>query len=101
MDIEVSACELLTLLRGFKPRGRARSFREPNVRATAGGNMLILMGSFDNSTSIPVKVNLPGSAGLPLDPALRLLSTYKGDEVIRIRADGAWLWIGQVKLPLL
>lgn len=100
MDIEVSACELLTLLRGFKPRGKAKPFREPNVRATAGSNMLILMGSFDNSTSIPAKVNLPGSVDLPLDPTLRLLSTCKRGDTIRIRADQEWLWIGQVKFPL-
>jgi len=99
MDVLVPARELVKVLKGFKPRARTRPFAESCVRATAGGGMLIIFGSFENSASLPVEVKSPGSVNLPLDATIRLLSTFKGKQAVQIRSDAHALWLGPVRLP--
>lgn len=100
MDILLPARDFLVALKGFRPHAKGRAFQEPFVRATAGGSTLILLGSFENSVSLPAVVKSPGDVYLPLEATLKLLTTYKGKALIQVRSDQEFLWLGPVKLSL-
>lgn len=99
MEISADARKLLETLKRFKPKGSRRGMHEAYVRASAGGGMLILMGSFENSASLQVDVAKPGSAELPLESTLQLLKIHSAKEPIRIRAEAGVIWVGQVRFP--
>lgn len=99
MDISVEAGVFRDVLKRFKPKTKRVALSKDYVRATAGGGVLVLIGSYENSASLSVEVHAPGSANLPLEPALGLVKTCKAKDIIRIRTDGDSVWIGPTNFP--
>ena len=100
MDVRLPATQLLKALKRFKPSGKTKPFREPAIRAVAEENCLTLYGSFGNQLSIPSETLRVGFVSLPLDMTLRLLSSYKAKELVRVRAVGNDLWFDAMRIRL-
>lgn len=100
MEVHLQATELLNALKRFKPSGKTKPFREPTVHVVAQEHVLTLSGSFDNHLSIAVEMLRAGCVDLPLDMSLRLLSTYKLKEPVRIRAVGNDVWFDAMRIRL-
>ena len=97
MKAQVSAHELKDALKRLKPRAKYRSMHESHVTATAGGGSLVLLGTLDNSASLAAMVAAPGRGIIPLDSAIRVLSTYDKKSSVVIRAAAGELWIDQLR----
>ena len=93
MHATVDAQALRDALRRLQPRsGRLRSIHETSTQMTAGGAALVLLGTLDSSASVPAVVHQGGSAKIPLEPSIRLLTTYaKGTNVV-LRSEPEKLW---------
>jgi hypothetical protein len=100
MKAVVNAHELKTALARLKPRAKYRSMRESHVTATAGGGSLVLLGTLDNSASLAAVVDTPGQGIIPLDSAIRVLSTYDKKSSVVIQASAGELWIDQLRFAV-
>ena len=95
----VDALALRLALKRLKPRSRFRSMREPTIEITAGGDALVLVGTLETSASVAADITQAGSARIPLDAAIKLLSTYpKGSKVI-LRTEPSAIWFDKLRLP--
>lgn len=100
MHIAVDARSFLDLLKKFKPRRKIGGLHESHVQASAGGSAIVLQGTFENSASLAATVKASGNVSLPLESTMQLLKLHKKGDVIEIKSDGKFIWIGPVKFPL-
>lgn len=101
MHAIIGAKELSALLKKMKPKTtRFKSMRDPAAKITAGGGSIILIGEFENSVSAPAEVIEPGSGDIPLDSAIRILSTYAKNAKIELRVEPGAFWIDKMKISI-
>lgn len=100
MRVRVGVKEFLALLRTMKPKAAAaKGLRSnPEVRITAGGSTMVLIGDFENSASAPAEVIEPGSGVIPLTSTIRLLTTYPKKAIVELKAEPGVLWLDKLKL---
>ncbi len=97
MHATVDAQALRNALLRLKPRtGRFRSLREPAIEINAGGTAVVLVGTLDSGASITAVVHQAGSASIPLEAAIRLLSTYSKGASVMIRSEPGKVWFDKL-----
>lgn len=99
MHVIIEANDFSALLKKMKPKTKRFKFMlGSNVQITAGSNTIILIGDFENSVSAPAEVIVPGSGDFPLDPVIRVLSTYEKSAKINIRCEPGIFWLDKLKI---
>ncbi len=62
MRVVVNVNEFSAVLKTMKPKlARGKALRDPTVKLTAGGQVVELLGDFENSNSVPAEVLEPGA----------------------------------------
>lgn len=100
MKATVNVHEFKAALARLKPRAKYRSMHESHVAGTAGGGNLVLTGTLDSGASLAAVVDTPGQCMIPLESAIRVLSTYDGKRTVTIRAEPGGFWIEQLRFSV-
>lgn len=66
----------------------------------AGGSALVLIGTLDNGASVAAAVHQAGSASVPLESAIRLLTTYPKGATVVIRSEPGKVWFDKLSFNL-
>ena len=97
----VEAKALRDVLKGMKPRSdRIKIMRDPVARVTAGGTSIVLLGEFENSSSVAAEVLAAGAGVIPIRTAVDVLAPYPKKANVEIRSEEGAFWIDKLRIPV-